>query len=164
MGMYTTLRCICEVKEEYREYIEAISSREKRWKDFIDEMPFVKDLAKCERASFIPGGVMTCYNEDKFSKKSFSEFDVEFGLWNFCCDLKNYDEEIEQFVYGVLPHLCNRINFCAYWYEEDDYPNIVLEDNTTMRKPRVDGVSTHLILIEHDLEKEIRDRDYCFTD
>ena len=126
MGMYTTFRCICLVKKEYIEYIKEISDGNAYWKDYIKQMPFVKNFSKLYRADFIPYSSMSAYNEDKFYKESFSEIN-KWGMWNFCCDLKNYGSEIETFIYEVLPNLCEQINLCAYWYEEDDYPKIIFE-------------------------------------
>ena len=125
MGMYTCFTLSCKVKKEYRDYIKQINEGAE-WKDFVDQMPFVKEYSKQSRADFIPHGALSAYNDDKFGPQNFNTYG-SFGTWNFLCDMKNYDSTIEQFIQEVLPHLCERVYFCAYWYEEKAHPTIVNE-------------------------------------
>lgn len=125
MGMYTCFTLSCKVKKEYRDYIKQINEGAE-WKEFVEQMPFVKEYSKQSRAEFIPCGCLSAYNEDKFGPQNFNTF-RKFGTWNFLCDMKNYDSTIEQFIKEVLPHLCERVYFCAYWYEENAHPTIVDE-------------------------------------
>ena len=134
--MYTTFICSCRVKKEYREILGELfdENSDKEWADFIEQMPFIENFAKLPRAGFIPLGMMTAYNWDKFAEESFNHFNKMVGSWNFCCDLKNYDSEIETFIYEVLPHLCSIVYFCAYWYEESCYPTIVFTDDVMFKE------------------------------
>lgn len=157
--MYTTFICSCRVKREYREILEELfdENSDKNWCDFIEQMPFIEKFAKLPRACFIPFGTMSAYNWDKFARESFNFFDKRFGNWNFCCDLKNYDSEIETFIYEVLPHLCDAIYFCAYWYEEDCYPTIVFTGDVMLREKMELTTATRFMIlkqIENDEEDE----------
>lgn len=132
MGMYTCFMLNCRVKKEYRKCIRRLNEGEiediNEWNGLVNEMPFIKEYAEMSRASMIPFGMLSAYNEDKFGPRAFNKYNACLGEWNFLCDLKNYSGEIEIFIETVLPHLCERIYFCAYWYEENAHPKIVTEE------------------------------------
>ena len=122
MGMYTTFMFSGTIKPEFEEMIQDIVYRDVSWENFESEYPWLKKFTKLARPDFIPWGVMTEYNKDKFSPSSYCE--IKYGVLVFCCDLKNYGREIETFMTEVAPRICERIGFAASWYEEDEYPKI----------------------------------------
>lgn len=52
-----------------------------------------------------------------------------FGnVWQFICEFKNYDCEIETFVVDILPKITKFTEHCEYIYEEDDEPTMLIKD------------------------------------
>ena len=74
MGMYTCFTLSCKVKKEYSDYIKQINEGAE-WKDFVEQMPFVKEYSKQSRAEFIPHGMLSAYNDDKFGPQNFNTFE-----------------------------------------------------------------------------------------
>lgn len=126
MGMYTCFLLSCKVKREYHSYIQKLVDGEVEWVDLVQDLPFLERFVNLPRHTMIPFGGMTAYNEDKFGEH-FVNFERYIGHLSFLCDLKNYSDEIETFIEDVLPHICDKIYICVYWYEEWDEPKVLTE-------------------------------------
>lgn len=100
MGMYTGLRVKAYIKPEFAEMVSAIVNRDAEWKDF--DYPFLEEFKVFSRARFIPFGAMSYMPEDWYNDNGF---DIEQGVWNFACSLKNYEGEIDKFLEDVLPNI-----------------------------------------------------------
>lgn len=126
MGMYTGLRVKVMIKEEYRPMIQEINEGYE-WMDFTDQFPFLKEFAFLGRAGFIPGGVLS-YMPDSWEKGNFpnqtptdgfeNNFDMGTGFWTFQCSLKNYENEIQQFLESVLSVIISESEHIEVLYEE----------------------------------------------
>lgn len=140
MGMYTCLRFVGELKDEFVDEIKKLFDEktmdEKQWPadynpwdEFSKRHPFAKRFASLPRADFIPFGGFTYYNADKFSDSEDPDR-IRFTnvlypkTWAFQCDLKNYGEEIEAFLSEVAVEICERF-VAEEWYEEDDFPKVI---------------------------------------
>ena len=134
--MYTCLRFVGEVKEEYIDEIEMLFNANngketewKGWEHFAYSHPFAEPFSKLWRADFIPFGAMTYYNRDKFTSVgdidtlTFSNV-IEERTWVFQCDLKDYDGEIDMFLETIAKEICDRF-IATIWYEEWDFPQLV---------------------------------------
>jgi hypothetical protein len=129
MGHYTGLRVKAKIKPEYDVLIRALHwcepiSEQSRWEraTLISDCYF-PDWIKFGRCDFIPFGGM-CYMPDDFSESGEQEsfYDVDSGIWEFACSLKNYQHEIQYFVENVLKVISEEIFYCESLYEE--YPMI----------------------------------------
>lgn len=100
MGMYTGLRVKAYIKPEYLEMVESIVERDVEWNHF--DYDFLNTFGKLSRASFIPFGAMSYMPEDWKNKNYFYK---NTGVWDFACSLKNYDNEIEEFLNNVLTEI-----------------------------------------------------------
>lgn len=146
MGMYTGLRAKVVVKPEWRAAIAVLHEDVPaewfpgcRWGRVFHahpSMPGVGRWVRVGRRDFIPFGSLA-YMPDDFSDaedgESYSRFDPVTGLWEFCCSLKNYEDEIEQFVTEVLAHIVDRVFWCERLYEQyplDDYTGKTWRDWT----------------------------------
>ncbi|MEM5592822.1 hypothetical protein AAHH67_15635 [Niallia circulans] len=126
MGMYTGLRFKGIVKPEYREMIKEINDGAD-WNDFTEKFPFLTDYANQDRAEFIPRGSLA-YMPDTWEEGEFPDqmstdgfersINLETGYWTFQCSLKNYNQEIEQFINEVLPKIIDSAEHIEYFYEE----------------------------------------------
>lgn len=126
MGMYTSIRSKVVVLPEWREALAYLHERcddtfwrsGSKWRRVFNrypDMPGLADWVKVGRRDFIPFGVLAFDPGDGFCGrgKSFSEFDKDDGVWEFCCSLKNYDGEIEQFASTVLAAITQSVD----WFE-----------------------------------------------
>jgi hypothetical protein len=136
MGMYTGFRFSGIVKSFFREYVEncLVIGCEKElygWEGVWRlsglmggfDMPFQKELSKWTlvgRKDFIPFGAMS-YMPDHWGEQH-STFDKNNGEWNFICSLKNYENEIGQFIETILPYITEECYLCETLYEEYDDP------------------------------------------
>lgn len=134
--MYTGLRIKATVKEEFRQMIEEINNGAD-WSEFAEQFPFLSAYAKQGRAEFIPCGSLS-YMPDEWEykpRKADGSYDREnaaatdgfersidrkTGYWTFQCSLKNYNQEIEQFLEEVLPNIIESAEHIEYLYEEWD--------------------------------------------
>lgn len=121
MGMYTGFKVKCKIKPKYDAAITKLHDHDfDRWEDVAKLYPdedFLAEWAKVGRSSFIPFGSM-CYMDDTWSEESFSNYDSTSREWSFECSLKNYENEIENFLMNVLWRLAEEIYVCESQYEE----------------------------------------------
>lgn len=126
MGMYTGLRFSGIVKKEYREDIRKITEGA-RWEECENEM--LNRFRLTDRSNFIPNGAL-CYMPMEWEDPNAladAEYDfnnrinMETGLWNFQCSLKNYSNTIEIFLKYVAAEICEAVNHAEVFYEEDEY-------------------------------------------
>lgn len=126
MGMYTGLRVKVKVKEEYRQMVKEINEGEE-WNQFAEQFSFLSSYATQRRAEFIPRGTLS-YMPDSWEIGNFPRqvatdgfdrnLEEETGYWSFQCSLKNYNEEIEQFLKEVLPVIISEAKHIEVLYEE----------------------------------------------
>ena len=117
VGMYTSLRFIGTIKEEWRESFENIA--EHGWWD-DSSYPIFVEISKDQRMDFIPCGSLCCAPDDWYLADKFERsYSCTTGIWTFKCSLKNYDRTIEKFL-EIIPELCESIEHCEYFYEEWD--------------------------------------------
>jgi len=131
MGMYTGLRAKLIVKPEFRQIIFDLNRREEdekySWRGLAATYPEIKSLqlwTQVDRCNFIPHGGLA-YMPDDFSDaedgENYSKFDMETGEWEFCCSLKNYENEIRTFNMTIMAEMIERVVYCQSLYEE--YPH-----------------------------------------
>jgi hypothetical protein len=91
------------------------------WKAVSAIFPIQNDWMTVGRRDFIPFGALS-YMPEEWDEIKAGEGLYEDETWNVCCSLKNYANEIEQFLDGVLPFLLKEICTVTYYYEEDESP------------------------------------------
>lgn len=126
MGMYTGLRAKLIVKPEFRQIIFDLNRRDAdlySWEWLAEQHPTVESLqiwSRTGRCNFIPHGVLCCMPND-FSDsedgEGYSKFDMETGEWEFCCSLKNYENEIRTFNMTIMAEMIERVVYCQSLYE-----------------------------------------------
>lgn len=132
--MYTGLRAKVELKDEFEKPIIDLHYRDFKeipsgW-NYIQEkypdFPNIDTWCGFNRKGFIPFGVLA-YMPDDFSEympdeetRSIIQIGGHNLRWEFCCSLKNYQNEIEYFVTNILFRISNKIFYCESLYEE--YP------------------------------------------
>lgn len=139
MGMYTGVRFKGVVKEEFRKDFEAIALRGE-WENSAVEK--FKKFSRFDRSSLIPRGSLA-YMPDSWEKYYINEkgekeidfadyyklvdtdgfdrtWNEDTGYWSFQCSLKNYSDEIEEFI-KLLPYFIESIEHLETYYEEDQY-------------------------------------------
>lgn len=109
MGMYTTLFCLCDIKEEYERELTLLSKAGWQWEHAITEE--LRDFGYDRRSGFVTG---KCLGNHK---------------WTFEADLKNYDDTLEEFIQTVLSLICKKIYKLETLYEEDMYPTVYIMKN-----------------------------------
>ncbi len=128
MGMYTGLRAKLIVKPEFRQIISNLNKRtinpDLDWESLAKLHPEIQSLqlwAKVDSRNFIPHGVLCCMPND-FSDsedgEGYSKFDMETGEWEFCCSLKNYENEIWTFNMTIMAEMIEHVVYCQSLYEE----------------------------------------------
>lgn len=146
MGMYTGLRFKGIIKLECRKDIDAVINSDIHWKQC--ENSVLKSFGYMERASMIPFGALA-YMPDSWEtmKEGGTDwrdmiatdgFDLSFnkdtGRLTFQCSLKNYNDEIDIFISNVIPEICESVEHCEEYYEEDDVSDLYyLEDGEMVR-------------------------------
>jgi hypothetical protein len=119
MGMYTGLRIRVKLKPEFIPAIQTVMDGEgdSIWSnlgyDFLDEW------AKVGRSNFIPNGALAYMPWDK--NDSFWQDSLTLdGEWQFQCSLKNYENEVENFIVNVLGRIIEESLHVEVLYEEWD--------------------------------------------
>jgi len=128
MGMYTGFVCKIKVKEKYYDLVQFLNDgeyefRKGLWETACDKFgyKFVKEFMVNNRSDFIPRGGCSAYNEDWLEEYILEDSNsFEKGIWFFGCDMKNYDNTIEDFVQIVLPEITEEVYFVKSHYEEDE--------------------------------------------
>ena len=129
MGMYTMFRFTGLLKEEFVKDIENLNKEPYTWEEFANKHDFARNFSKLDRANMIPFGGMSAYNEDKNPQEFSSivhgvdpdDFMVWRSTWTFCCDLKDYSQEINTFIREIAPNICDKY-IAIKWYEEMSFP------------------------------------------
>ena len=102
MGMYTGLRGLISLKEEFKDPIKNMINT-KLNSDFTPWDKVLGDTAisfqKDARNTMIPFGNVIYMPDDWKHVNSLHES----GLWNISCSLKDYDSTIKNFIDNVLP-------------------------------------------------------------
>ena len=115
MGMYTGLRFKGYVKPEFREDFEEIAIKGE-WENSKDKK--FKEISKLPRASFIPCGILAYMPIEWEEDKTFDrKYDKKSGYWCFQCSLKNYDDEIDNFI-NMIPYFIESTIHIEELYEE----------------------------------------------
>lgn len=126
--MYTGLRFKGQVKEWFRKDFEKIAL-EGRWKE-SQHLIFSEFGESSFRSDFIPCGALVYMPEEWENDKDFeTTWNKETGYWTFQCSLKNYRNEIENFM-EMVPIFVEKLDYLEYRYEEwGDGKRFYLEDN-----------------------------------
>ena len=127
MGMYTYFEFIGELKKEFVNDVKELfvdTYDKEAWDEFAKRYKFAKEFAKLPSANFIPFGAVlsTCISSGNY--RDFIGY-----TWCFNCELKNYDNEIDTFLQQIARKICTKF-VAKIWYEEDDFPRIVIVDNS----------------------------------
>lgn len=117
MGMYTGLRGNVVIKEQFRIALQTALFEERSWKNMGDISEAFTKFASQHRAQFIPFGTV-CYMPNDWEEGHV--YDKATGSLTFCCSLKNYQGEIEDFI-ACLPDIADEWNLESL-YEEFDTP------------------------------------------
>lgn len=128
--MYTGFVCKIKVKDKYHDLVNFLNNgeydfRQGLWETAYDKFgyEFIRKYMCNERSGFIPRGGYSAYNVEwlnKYIKEQGNSF--ENGVWFFGCDMKNYNDTIEEFTRIVLPEITEEVFFVKSHYEEDyDY-------------------------------------------
>lgn len=146
MGMYTGFKAQVDVKPLYRpaiHYLHNISDEDwdavgnNTWRAVWMKFPYDNFLkwSTFSRSCFIPFGCLAYMPKD-FSNaengESYSRFDEEEGIWQFCCSLKNYNNEIQNFVDLVLKEIVENVDYCYHLYEEYPMPDYGMFDKNAV--------------------------------
>jgi len=137
MGDYTGLRAKVTVKPELREYIKELLHHSYDWEDAMVSFQILgdwetnpaykmidaplKSWIKYPRHSFIPFG-MHSYMPEEWGD-AYRKFDVETGVWEFSCSVKNYDKTIEYFLENLFPLLVESCEYCEKRFEGYSSPS-----------------------------------------
>lgn len=123
MGMYTGLRFKGVVAPEFRVMFRSIAMSG-MWDKSLD--PNFRNFGNLSRASFIPCGMLS-YMPDSWESSTGvatdgfeRDYNVETGYWAFQCSLKNYEEEIEDFL-ELLPYFILSVEHVEVFYESWEY-------------------------------------------
>lgn len=111
MGMYTGIEFKGYIKEEYRENFKEIALNGE-WEN--SDFSIFREFGQLYRAGFIPCGGL-CYMPDDWAEVRF--YCPKKGYWHFTCSLKNYENEIEQFM-EMIPYFVKKLDYFKYFYEE----------------------------------------------
>ena len=144
MGMYTCLKFTGMIKKDFEDEMKNLLNTEidYNWRDFAKKYPFAEEFSELPRADFIPFGAITPYNEDKVGcenpKRSIIAGDDSSDPYGyrktlvFTCDLKNYDDEIEEFIEEVAVNIFDKF-IAEKWYEEFAFPTIYFYDGKELK-------------------------------
>ncbi len=112
MGMYTKLEAVIQLTPEGLERVNKLhklNSDERKsnpynrgdpWLSLSQLYPEFIPWSKIDRRNFIPWGSSAYFDEPQKSIVSNIH-----STWDFCCSLKNYEDEIRTFLTEVVPHL-----------------------------------------------------------
>lgn len=122
MGMYTEFVCAFELRKDtpplFIDTIEYMTGQS----DSIMEISDHK-LFECDRWKFMLKSDSYYFDGDTHSTIRKDQF----GTWivTIRCNLKNYDNEIDRFIYWVKPYMESK-GFIGYKrYEEDKSPTLI---------------------------------------
>lgn len=138
MGMYTGLHFKGIVKEKYREDIEKRVNEDKSWHELTHEI--FKDFGTYDRADFIPNGMLMSAFEEW--EEIENVYNVHTGEWTFACSLKNYGNEIEEFI-EMVPEFIESVEVLESRYEEFEGVNKYI-----MKDGRLTQVSKSVFNVE----------------
>lgn len=124
MGMYTSLRGVVEVKQEYIDLARILSNRdyESNQKTVDSKYPFVKEYFKTDRSESIPSNKELQWPFE--DEQNFFKPRVENRLFYFSADLKNDLDKttrltpIQSFFKNILENIADRILLLETNYEE----------------------------------------------
>lgn len=117
MGMYTGLRFKGYVKPQFRESFEEIAIKGE-WEESKDKK--FKEFSKLPRASSIPCGTLSLYAIEWEEDETFDrKYDKKTGYWCFQCSLKNYYDEIDNFI-NIIPYFIESAIHIEELYEESE--------------------------------------------
>lgn len=151
MGMYTELILKCDLKDDIPEKSLRIIQNLFNPEGTCIDAECIEDLPnhpffKCTRWSHI-GNSSSYYHHPK----AFSHLEKGLGFYLFTrSDLKNYDNEIENFLDWISPFIRESEDKCVgwKWYEEDDVPTLLIFDGKKINEPNNNVVN--------DLEHRIK--------
>ncbi|OTZ47851.1 hypothetical protein [Bacillus thuringiensis] len=119
MGMYTGLRAKVKIKEEFAYLADKIANQDCSWDELVEEYPFIAEFADKERADFVPS-MAPAYMPDEWGEYNVNEFDLNTRVWNMVFAIKNYEKEIDAFMYDILTVIAEKVYHMYYHYEEWD--------------------------------------------
>jgi hypothetical protein len=134
MGHYTGFQVDVEVKEQYIDLAKWLTliNQEKRnsdesirWEDVVEDTgyDFLRTyLNSAGRAGLIPKCAGGCV---KGFEQTYCRFGVKNNRLMFCCNLKNYDKEIQKFTYHVLKPIVKNIFMIRGQSESNGTPSYV---------------------------------------
>lgn len=117
MGMYTQLIVRCKLKPEFIEPVKKLLSQDAyTWTVMAQEgnYEWMEEFARNERAGAIP------FCESSYFE-SYPNTVNDERVWSFGCNLKNYEDTIEEFL-TMLPHMIVELYECKTLYEEAGTP------------------------------------------
>jgi hypothetical protein len=142
MGDYTGLRFAAKLKPQAIPIIQLLNDDRPNqhgstWASVAQAFPLPELLAwqQVHRCDFIPfGGI--CYLPDEWDDQSADGNSLLDGdVWRVVCSLKNYNNEIECFMLGVLPILLAEPCCCEVMFEAWDEPRITMVEPREFRLP-----------------------------
>ena len=132
MGMYTEWVLKCEVRDDVPADVRAVLNFLFNGADEPSRVPR-HAFFSCPRWRMI--GSCSSFYHTPFALSKYSdglEDDGSRGGYIFSrSDLKNYDEEIEQFLDWLMPYLDHETGACIgwTWYEEHEQPTLLFKEN-----------------------------------
>lgn len=145
MGMYTELVLKCSIKKDCPQQVVDILNKLFNGAEYSGELP-KHPFFSCERWDHV-GSSHSFYHIPWHDSKY--EKDYIFSR----CDLKNYEDEIENFLDWVRPYIYEPSGTCIgwKWYETDGEPTLLYNFTPELQK-RLDD-------IVEDINKNVRTDD-----
>lgn len=144
MGDYTGLRFTAKLKPQAIPIIQLLNevraSPSSTWGLVAQSFPLPELLAwqQVGRCDFIPFGAI-CYLPDEWDDQAADGQSLLDGdTWRVICSLKNYENEIELFMLGVLPILLADPCCCEVLYEAWDVPCLTVVEPREFRLSSTD--------------------------
>lgn len=121
MGMYTELILKCSVKKDCPEQVKAILNSLFNGVEYNKELPN-HPFFLCSRWEYI-GSSHSYYHVPWHDAKYQDNYIFSR------CDLKNYEDEIENFLDWLSPYIDAQPGACIgwKWYEEDETPTLLFK-------------------------------------
>lgn len=128
MGMYTELVLKCQIKDEAPSQVKEVLKYLFKGGEELKTLPDHK-FFKCPRWNGI-GQCSSFYHHPKALSDYWTGHgnnDDRGGYLFSRSDLKNYDQEIENFLDWLMPYIDEYEGQCIgwQWYEEDDEPTLL---------------------------------------
>jgi hypothetical protein len=120
MGMYTAFRASAVIQEKYRAAISVLHEK-MNWDDVYEHhptFPLLSQWVNVYRKNFIPFG-SGGFIPNSWGDDTQSSYDPNTGVWTFCCTLKNYEDEIAQFL-AMFLEIIESINYCESQHESGE--------------------------------------------